>query len=78
MAIQLYTYKSCGRQRRLQFLEKMCSGARGLPEEQRRRRGLGIEPMTAAPDAFNSGDGLLVLEPRQTHTATWELRPASD
>jgi len=49
-----------------------------LPEEQRRRRGLGIEPMTAAPDAFNSGDGLLVLEPRQTHTATWELRPASD
>lgn len=48
-----------------------------LPEEGRRRRGLGIEPMTAAPDAFNTGDGLLVLEPGQTHAATWELRPAS-
>jgi aldose 1-epimerase len=28
-----------------------------------RRRGVAIEPMTCAPDAFNSGDGLVVLEP---------------
>jgi aldose 1-epimerase len=46
-----------------------------LPDPSRRRRGLGIEPMTAAPNAFRSGDGLVTLEPGQTHTATWELRP---
>jgi aldose 1-epimerase len=45
-----------------------------LPEAGRRRRGLGVEPMTAAPDAFNSGDGLLTLEPGQSHDAAWELR----
>jgi galactose mutarotase-like enzyme len=46
-----------------------------LPDEGRRRRGLGVEPMTAAPDAFNSGDGLVVLEPGQAHTARREPRP---
>ena len=33
------------------------------PEPERRRRSIAVEPMTCAPDAFNSGDGLLVLEP---------------
>lgn len=28
-----------------------------LPEADRRRTGLGVEPMTCAPDAFNSRDG---------------------
>ena len=37
----------------------------------RARHGLGCEPMTCAPDAFNSGDGLVRLEPGQTHTARW-------
>jgi aldose 1-epimerase len=46
-----------------------------LSDEGRRRRGLGVEPMTAAPDAFNSGDGLVVLHPGEAHTARWELRP---
>jgi len=46
-----------------------------LPEPGRRRRGLGVEPMTAAPNAFVTGDGLTVLEPGETHIATWELRP---
>jgi aldose 1-epimerase len=46
-----------------------------LPEPARRRRGLGVEPMTAAPNAFVTGDGLVVLEAGETHTATWELRP---
>jgi aldose 1-epimerase len=31
--------------------------------------------MTAAPDAFRSGDGLARLEPGETHSAAWELRP---
>jgi len=47
-----------------------------IPDVDRRRRGLGIEPMTAAPNAFRTGDGLVCLEPGQTHSATWELRPA--
>ena len=37
----------------------------------RRRRGLGTEPMTCAPDAFNSGDGLIRLEPGESFTGTW-------
>jgi aldose 1-epimerase len=37
--------------------------------------GLGVEPMTAAPNAFVTGDGLVSLAPGETHTATWELRP---
>ncbi len=32
-----------------------------------------IEPMTCAADAFNSGDGLLVLEPGRPWTASWGL-----
>ncbi len=39
--------------------------------EQRRRRGLGVEPMTCAPNAFNSGEGLLVLQPGESVTTTW-------
>jgi aldose 1-epimerase len=46
-----------------------------LPHADRRRRGLGVEPMTAAPNAFRSSDGLLTLDPGKSHTATWELRP---
>jgi aldose 1-epimerase len=38
---------------------------------ERRRRGLGVEPMTCAPNAFNSGEGLIRLEPGSSVTATW-------
>lgn len=48
-----------------------------LPDPCRRRRGLGVEPMTAAPNAFRTGEGLTTLHPGQTHTATWELRPGA-
>ncbi|MDA2814018.1 aldose 1-epimerase family protein [Nocardiopsis sp. RSe5-2] len=34
-----------------------------LPDGPDHRRSVAIEPMTCAPDAFNSGDGLAVLEP---------------
>ena len=40
-----------------------------------RRRGLAVEPVTCPPDAFNSGVGLVRLEPGQSHTAAWGLRP---
>jgi len=45
-----------------------------LPEKSRRRRSLAVEPMTAAPNAFRTGDGLLTLEPGSSHHATWGLR----
>jgi aldose 1-epimerase len=35
-----------------------------------------IEPMTCAPDAFNSGDGLLVLEPGASFTGRCGLTAA--
>ena len=37
--------------------------ADAVADAERRRRSIAIEPMTCAPDAFNSGAGLLVLEP---------------
>jgi aldose 1-epimerase len=45
-----------------------------LPEEQR-RRGVAIEPMTCAPDAFRSGAGLVRLEPGERHAASWGIEP---
>lgn len=44
-----------------------------LPEVPRRRQGLGIEPMTCAPNAFASGDGLQVLEPGESFSAAWGI-----
>jgi aldose 1-epimerase len=38
-----------------------------------RRRGLAVEPMTCAPNAFNSGDGLVVLEPGGAHVSHWGI-----
>lgn len=46
-----------------------------VPEPGRRRRGLAVEPMTAAPDAFNTGDGLVVLRPGQPHVVEWGIEP---
>jgi aldose 1-epimerase len=43
--------------------------------EDRRRRGLAVEPMTAAPDAFNNGEGLVVLEPGEHFEGTWGITP---
>ena len=37
----------------------------------RRRRGLGVEPMSAPPNAFASGDGVVRLEPEQTIVHRW-------
>jgi aldose 1-epimerase len=40
---------------------------------ERRRRGLAVEPMTCAPDAFNSGDGLVVLRPGESFAGRWGI-----
>lgn len=47
-----------------------------IADAKRRRRSIAIEPMTCAPNAFQSGDGLRVLEPGQTLTTTWGISPA--
>ena len=38
-----------------------------------RRRGLAVEPMTCPPDAFNTGEGLVVLEPGDTWSGQWGI-----
>jgi aldose 1-epimerase len=44
-----------------------------LPED-RRRRGLGVEPMTCPPNAFRTGEDVIRLAPGATTTASWGLR----
>lgn len=55
------------------FLEIFTGGT--LPQEKRRRTGPGVEPMTCAPDAYNSGNGLITLQPQESHTALWGINP---
>lgn len=38
------------------------------------RQGLALEPMTAAPNAFNTGDGLIRLDPGEQHLGTFGFR----
>jgi aldose 1-epimerase len=38
-----------------------------------RRRGLAVEAMTCPPDAFNSGDGLITVEPGASFTTRWGI-----
>lgn len=44
-----------------------------LPGQREHRRGLAVEPMTCAPDAFNSADGLITLAPGAVHDAAWTI-----
>jgi aldose 1-epimerase len=39
------------------------------------RRSVAVEPMTCAPNAFRSGDGLIRLEPGQAHVGSWGISP---
>jgi aldose 1-epimerase len=40
-----------------------------------RRRGFAVEPMTCPPNAFNTGDGLLRLEPGDGFEGRWGISP---
>jgi aldose 1-epimerase len=42
----------------------------------RRRSAVAVEPMTCAPDAFNTGNGLRVLEPGEALVGRWGGRLA--
>jgi aldose 1-epimerase len=44
-----------------------------VPEPQRRRKSLGLEPMSCAPNAFRTGQGLSVLAPGESFRATWGI-----
>ena len=45
-----------------------------LSDERRRRHGLAIEPMTCAPNAFQSGRGLTRLDPGASLSSVWGVR----
>jgi aldose 1-epimerase len=42
---------------------------------QERRRSIAVEPLTCPANAFNSGDGLRVLEPAESFGGTWGIQP---
>lgn len=44
-----------------------------LPDEARRRDGLGVEPMTGPPNALASGESLIVLDPGERWTGEWGI-----
>jgi aldose 1-epimerase len=46
-----------------------------LPRADRRRQGLGVEPMTCPPDAFRTGEDLVRLEPGGSVSTSWGIRP---
>jgi aldose 1-epimerase len=43
---------------------------------ERRRTGLGLEPMTCPPDAFRSGEDLIRIEPDESVVTAWGVRLA--
>ena len=43
------------------------------PDPADDRVGLAIEPMTCPPDALNSGTDVVVLQPGDVHSASWEI-----
>jgi aldose 1-epimerase len=44
-----------------------------LVDPARRRRALGVEPMTCAPNAYDSHEGLVTLEPGGAASWEWGL-----
>jgi aldose 1-epimerase len=48
-----------------------------VPDVERRRRGLGVEPMTCPPDAFRTGEGVRRLEPGKSASGAWGIVPSA-
>ena len=57
-----------------QFPYVMVFSADTLPAGQS-RSALAVEPMTSAPDAFRSGEGLIRFEPGASWSGSWGVRP---
>jgi aldose 1-epimerase len=45
-----------------------------VPQPERRRQGLAVEPMTCPPNAFVTGEGLIVLQPGESFRGSWALQ----
>ena len=45
-----------------------------VPQPERRRQGLAVEPMTCPPNAFVTGEGLIVLQPGESFRGSWVLQ----
>ena len=45
-----------------------------LPDTSRRRQGLGVEPMTAPPNALASGESLVILAPGEKLSGEWGIQ----
>ncbi len=56
------------------FTHLMVYSGDTLPEERQRRTGLAVEPMTCAPNAFASGEGVRVLEPDESTLSAWGIQ----
>jgi len=59
--------------RGLDYLQVFTGDTAKRPE--RRRRSLAVEPMTCAPNAFQTGDGVVALPPGGRHEARWGITP---
>jgi aldose 1-epimerase len=46
-----------------------------LADPARRRRGVGVEPMTCPPNALQTGQGLRTLAPGETFISRWGISP---
>ncbi len=49
-----------------------------LSDPDARRRGIAVEPMTCAPNAFRSGDGLQILGPGESTSGSWGIDHIAD
>lgn len=57
------------------FSHLMCYTADHVEDPALRRTAVALEPMTCPPDAFRTGDDVVVLEPGQEWQGAWGLRP---
>jgi aldose 1-epimerase len=58
----------------LEYTHLMVYTGDTLGDIGRRRQAVAVEPMTCAPDALRSGDGLRTLQPGESLSASWGLR----
>ena len=49
--------------------------AKGADTGVKGTRGIAVEPMSCPSNAFNSGDGLVVLEPGGSWSGSWGISP---
>ncbi|MDR7304130.1 aldose 1-epimerase family protein [Haloactinomyces albus] len=58
------------------YLQVYTDDAPSAERPQRARSGVTVEPMTCPPNAFVTGEGVIVLRPGQQHRGSWGYRVA--